>query len=108
MVTKKFAILFTFIFICLIPLNASAWTTEGEVTEVMSHNEKIVIKTTITDGPCPSTSMFYWPTSDSDSKDMLSIALAALMSGKKIKVAYPEGAPCSGVGPMITHIRILK
>ena len=86
----------------------AAWTSQGEVVEVMSHNGAVVLRTKITDSPCGGAGSFWWPTTDDDSKDMLSIALAAMMAGKKVAVVYIEGAAnCNyGSSALMTHIRV--
>lgn len=89
----------------------AGWTTSsGEVTSVYSHDGANVIRTAITDNVCTAGG-FWWPAdSTEDSKNMFAIALAALMSDKKIKVVYDENAPeCQhGGSAKITHMVINK
>ena len=85
-------------------------TTGGEVTSVYSHNGAHVIRTTLTDNVC-APGAFWWPTGDdSDAKDMFSLALTALVSGKTIRVVYdPNNLDCQhGSSAKITHMVIHK
>ncbi|MCW8827174.1 MAG: hypothetical protein OQK78_12210, partial [Gammaproteobacteria bacterium] len=77
-------------------ISFAGWSrTTGEVTRVYSHNGAHVIRTTIEDDVC-TLGNFWWPADDPDAKDMLSISLAALMSGKKINVVYnPSNLNCA-------------
>jgi len=92
---------------------SAGWTTsDGEVTQVYSHNGDHVIRTTITDSVC-SAGKFWWPAEGdnaSDAKDMFSLALTALASGKKIRVAYnSDDLACKhGNSSKITHMVIYK
>ncbi len=95
----------------LFSLNAYAnWSSStGEVINVYSHDGSHVIRTTHTDNIC-GVGAFWWPADDPDAKDMFSLALAALMSGKKIAVVYSDTDPdCKyGNSAKITHMRIDK
>jgi hypothetical protein len=98
-----------FLFLMLMPSLAFAWSGTGEVTAVYSHNGDHVIRSTITSNAC-SSGAFWWPADDADAKDMFSLALAALVSGKKIGVVYNSNAPeCRhGSSAKITHMVIHK
>jgi len=88
----------------------AGWSTStGEVTRVYSHNGAHVIRTTITDKVCTAGS-FWWSADDSDAKDMFSLAMAALMSGKKIQVVYADNdLDCRhGNSAKITHMALIK
>ncbi|MCU7808056.1 MAG: hypothetical protein KZQ73_09350 [Candidatus Thiodiazotropha sp. (ex Semelilucina semeliformis)] len=65
----------------------------GTVTQVISHNGQHIIYTTIPDALRNSNGKFWWPSDDSDAKDMYSMALAAFMGGKELSVAYNENTP---------------
>ena len=84
-------------------------TTLGEVNRVYSHDGAHVIRTTITDDVC-APGAFWWPADDSDAKDMFALAMAALMSGKKIQVVYSESnLDCQhGNSAKITHMALIK
>ena len=74
---------------------SAAWTGYGVVTSVTSHNGLHNIETTIDATTCAGTGNFWWPTDDPDAKDMLSISLAALMSGKRVRLVHtPETPDC--------------
>jgi hypothetical protein len=98
-------------FVVLLSLNANAdWSASaGEVTRVYSHNGSHVIRTTITDQVCGAGN-FWWPANDEDAKDMFSIALAALMAGKKIMVVYDTSdLQCNhGNSAKITHMSVAR
>ena len=89
--------------------NAGWSTSSGEVLQVYSHNGAHVIRTTLTDNVC-NAGAFWWPADDSDAKDMFSLALSALMAGKKIKVVYdPNNLECKhGNSVKITHMVLIK
>jgi hypothetical protein len=98
MSVKKFFLVFLF---NSVSLQAFAWTSSGKVTEVMSHNGVHIVHTTITDGSCSAPGMFFWPAdeaSEPDAKDMLSIALAALMGDKFIRMADTGADDCASFG----------
>ena len=103
----------TILLICLIlftGISHADWSTSsGEVTSVYSHDGAHVIRTTLTDGSCEAGN-YWWPADDPDAKDMFSLALAALMSGKNIAVVYSDANPdCAhGNSAKITHMRIIK
>ena len=87
----------------------AGWSGTGEVTDIYSHNGYHIVDTTIADNPCGRAGRFYWPTSDGDAKDMLSLALAAMMSQKSVSVAYDENGPaCNWGGAISTHFRISR
>lgn len=88
----------------------AGWSAStGEVSRVYSHNGAHVIRTAITDNVC-NAGAFWWPADDSDAKEMFSLALAALMSGKEINVVYnPNDLDCQhGGSAKITHMVIIK
>ncbi|WP_444939937.1 hypothetical protein ACJJI3_12535 [Microbulbifer sp. ZKSA004] len=90
----KFSRLLIVVSVLFLSKNTYAgWTTEGVVEQVISHNGLHLIHTTISDTTCASTGKFWWPADDSDAKDMLSIALAALMSGKKVTLVHDTDTP---------------
>jgi len=97
-------------FLFFISVNCSAWWTgSGKVEGVYSHNGYHVILTTITDNSCGAAGKFYWPISDPDAKDMLSIALTALTTDKDVRVLYNDSQPtCRWSGELSTHLLILK
>lgn len=75
------------IFVLLIMSSGAfaGWTSEyGTIEEVISHNGYHLIKTNIPSVTCGGNGNFWWPANDPDAKDMLAIALAAFMSGKKL------------------------
>lgn len=85
------------------------WTGSGTINQVYSHNGFHIIQTSIAENPCGTNGKFYWPTSDDDAKDMLSISLAALMAQKKVNVVFDENLPtCLWGGTLSTHISISK
>jgi hypothetical protein len=92
----------------LIPaLSFAGWSTSsGSVTDIYSHNGSVLITTGIADGPC-NTGLFWWPTDDSDSQIMLSLALTSFSMGKKITVVYDTATPeCLYGFAKITHLRL--
>jgi len=91
------------------PVLAQWSTASGEVTSVYSHDGAHVIRTTITDNVC-TPGGFWWPADDSDANDMFSLALAALMAGKKVKVVYdPNNLNCLyGGSTKVTHLVIFR
>ena len=77
----------------LSPLSNAGWSSStGEVTRVYSHNGNHVIRTTLTDPIC-APGNYWWPANDPDAKDMFSLAITALTTGKKIGVAYDPADP---------------
>jgi len=68
----------------------AGWSGFGNVTRVTSHNGIHLIYTTIEDATCDGKGRFWWPKTDDDSGDMLAISLAALMSGKKVRLVQDE------------------
>ena len=83
-----------------------SWTAYEKIIKVTSHDGYILITMTNEqnlESPCTGVKedylWFYWPTSDGDSKDMLTLALAALLHGHNVKVHYStEGGDClSGI-----------
>jgi len=92
---------------------SAGWSSsDGEVTAVYSHDGDHVIRTTITDTVC-NAGNFWWPAEGdnaNDAKDMFSLALTALASGKKIRVVYSPGdLVCNhGNSAKITHMVIYK
>jgi hypothetical protein len=87
------------------PSVLSDWTLTGGVTNVYSHDGYHFVQTAITDAPCGTPGKFLWPTSDPDAKDMFAIALAALVSGRPVRV-YFFGTNCSAGGQLVTHMMI--
>ncbi|MDW6003742.1 trifunctional transcriptional regulator/proline dehydrogenase/L-glutamate gamma-semialdehyde dehydrogenase [Vibrio mangrovi] len=94
--------------LCVSQSALAKWSGLGKVVNVYSHNGYNVIDTTIADNPCGISGKFYWPVSDDDAKDMLSLALAALMSQKDVSVVYDETQrDCKWDGVQLaTHFRI--
>lgn len=88
----------------------AGWTNPGKIHEVMSHDGVHIIYTNMSDEACNSTGNFWWPADDPDAKDMLSIALAAFMSGKYVRVVHDAESPECIFGHInkATHIRILN
>ena len=86
----------------------AGWSAQGEVTRVISHDSAHVLRTTVSDDPCGDSGDFWWLADDLDAKDMLSIALSAFMSGKKIRVVYSDSNPdCQyGGSAKVTHLSI--
>jgi hypothetical protein len=102
------------IIVFILIMNSAAaiagWSSStGTVTNVYSHNGSHVIRTTLTDNVC-SAGAFWWPADDPDAKDMFALALAALMSDKKISVVYSDSNPdCQhGNSAKITHMLLRK
>lgn len=107
---KKYIVSAIFALCSLFTLQATAWTSLGEVNDVISHNETYVIFTSIPDSSCSNPGAFYFSHTDPDAKDMFTIALAALMSGKKVK-AIDSGvaSECNGFGAAkLTHLWVTK
>ncbi len=107
---KFICIASTIIALLLSTSSYAGWSTSsGEVTRVYSHNGAHVIRTSLTDNAC-TAGHFWWPTDDTDAKDMFSLALSALMSGKKIQVLFdPNSLDCRhGGSAKITHMGIIK
>ena len=104
---KKFLLV-----LLLCPLSAlAAWSGSGKMNAVYSHNGYIIIDTTITGNGCGDAGKFWWPTSDDDSDEMYSMALAALASQATVNVLYDEASPaanCRWSGDLMTHMRIGK
>lgn len=98
-----------FLFLMLIPSLAFAWSGTGEVTAVYSHAGDHVIRSTIASNAC-SSGAFWWPADGADAKDMFSLALTALVSGKKISVVYNSNdSECRhGNSAKISHMVIYK
>ncbi|MCW8091871.1 hypothetical protein [Alteromonas sp. ASW11-130] len=89
---------------------SSGWSSYGEVTSVTSHNGLHLLHTTIQDSTCDGRGKFWWPTDDTDAKDMLSISLAALMSGKRVRLVHDNQNLQCRLGNqfnMATHIEIV-
>ncbi|GEA11700.1 hypothetical protein [Alteromonas sp. KUL49] len=87
----------------------AGWTsTDGEVLQVFSHNGFHLVKTNIPASTCSTSGHFWWPADDPDADDMLSIALAAFMSGKKVGFVHNTDTPeCLWNNwNKATHIRI--
>jgi type 1 fimbria pilin len=91
----------------LMPALAFAgWSNGGKVTDIYSHNGSVLIRTSITDGPC-AVGQFWWPTDDTDSQNMLSLALVSFSMGKNITVVYDSEVPgCLYGFAKMTHLRI--
>lgn len=102
---------FTMVCLMCLPLKTLAgWSAlSGEVMTLYSHAGSHVVRTTLSDGPCGKGS-FWWPTDNSDAKDMFALALASLMSGKKIGVVFDESKPdCRhGGSARITHMYLKR
>jgi hypothetical protein len=97
--------------LALLPMGSFAapeWsTTTGTVSAVYSHNGFHVVQTSIADAPCGTAGAFWWPTGDSDAKDMFALALAAHLAGKRIRVVHDAAAPsCSNGGNLATYMLI--
>jgi len=90
-----------------VSFGAQTWTALGTITSVYSHNGQHVIETSIADAPCGAAGKFWWPTSDSDAKDMFAMALAAYVAGKRIRVVHdPAATSCSSSGNLATFMAI--
>lgn len=90
-----------------VSFSAQTWTALGTVTAVYSHNGQHVIETNIVDAPCGTAGKFWWPTSDSDAKDMFALALSAYVAGKRIRVVHdPAATSCSSGGNLATFMGI--
>lgn len=90
---------------------ASKWSTVGSVNHVLSHDGYHIVITSINEGACDTLGKFYWPTSDADAKDMLSIALTALSTQMKVKFYYSEDvADCKfgNTSALATHMQISR
>ena len=87
----------------------AAWTGVGDVSQVFSHDGFHYVQTSIVDNSCGTAGKFYSPTSDSDARDMLAIALAALTADKEVRVNGDFVTPtCSNGGALITHMMVQK
>lgn len=90
---KRKNILTTIILSTFTSVSYAGWSGKGNVEVVTSHNGVHLIDTTIADGMCGGEAgkgKFYWKAEDADAKDMLALALAAFMGGKKVAVVYNE------------------
>jgi len=97
------------ILLIISPSAFAKWSGQGTIESVYSHNGYHIIHTTISDNTCGSAGKFYWPTSDDDAKDMLSIALTAFTTSKRVSVVYNETTPdCKWGGEKSTHLAIFK
>lgn len=87
----------------LLSTSVFAWTAPADVTKIWNLNGSIRVDTTSTSssdsGGC-TPGAFYWSSvTNPHSDDLLSMALSAQMSGKKISVVMMPGQPCdAGVG----------
>lgn len=91
-----------------LPIAALAgWTAFGTVSSVYSHDGYYVVRTSLSDNPCGTPGMFWWPATDSDAKDMFAMAMTALVTDKMIAVVHDASTPnCSWNGQLATHIVI--
>ncbi|NOU52140.1 hypothetical protein HG263_16545 [Pseudoalteromonas sp. JBTF-M23] len=92
-------------------VSQAGWTKGwGKITEIMSHDGKHIIYTTIEDKTCGGSGNFWWPTSDPDAKDMFALAMAAFMGEKEVMLVHRESVQdqeCQfGHISKATHIRI--
>jgi hypothetical protein len=72
-----------------------------------SHKGSHFLETTIPDNPCGTVGKFWWPSDDPDAKDMFALSLAALMSGKPVRVVYDETQlACVYGGAVASHMQI--
>lgn len=87
--------------------SAQTWTALGTVTAMYSHNGSHIIETSIADAACGSAGKFWWPTSDSDAKDMFALALSAYIAGKRIRVVHdPAATSCNSGGNLALFMGI--
>ena len=104
--------LYTTLLLLLVSASVSAqWSGTGDVTSIYSHNERIIVNSTITGNICGTSGKFWWKTSDTDSKDMLALAMTAMTAGHSIRVVYDENAGttnCLYGGDQMTHIHVIK
>ncbi|MGR6870978.1 hypothetical protein ACU6U9_01425 [Pseudomonas sp. HK3] len=103
-----------FIFLVVFLLSGTAqadWTASwGKITDVMSHDGKHIVYTTITDKTCAGTGRFWWPADDTDAKDMLALSLAAFMGDKNVRFVHEtqnEDCVYGGINKA-THIQIKR
>lgn len=97
--------------LCIAPSissGADTWTNLGTITAIYSHNGSHIVETTITDGPCGSAGKFWWPTLDTDAKDMFAMALSAFVAGKRIRVVHdPATLNCSNGANLATYMGMM-
>ncbi len=92
----------------LVCVSAQAeWTDSSTIRHVYSHDGLYFIDTALAVSPCGTPGRFWWPTSDSDAKDMYAMVLLAVATGKPIAVVYDASSPaCDNGGALVTHMRI--
>lgn len=89
-------------------ISAGAWTTSAKVISVGSYDGTFRVETETTDNTsavCASSNgAYWWWANDPVSKEIYSMALAAYVSGKKIKVTYID--ECNNSAKRIKYIVI--
>jgi hypothetical protein len=95
-----------FVLLLIPALAFSQWSGGGKITDIYSHDGSVLVITEIGDAPC-TKGKFWWPTDDSDSEIMLSLALVSFSMGKNISVVYnPEVPECRFGFAKMTHLRL--
>jgi len=89
----------------------AGWTEQGEISSIYSHNGFIIIDSSVSSNLCGTNGKFWWPTSDDDSQELLSLALTAFTAGFKVQVVVndtPASTDCLYGGNKMTHLKIFK
>lgn len=106
MAFRKLVPIFVLLFSCSANA-ASTWSQWGLVQSIYSHNGFHIVETTVSDNPCSISGKFYWNATDADAKDMLSLAMAAMMAGKQVRLAYDSASPnCNWNAAEVTHFNV--
>lgn len=86
---------------------SAGWVGGGEAGSLYSHNTKYLLHTNISSHYCGADGMFWWPKGSDDARDMYSMALTAISSGKTIYVVEKDDCDANNRS-LITHMRIDK